>query len=164
MAYSLIVLSLFALDSTIKSYIEKNMEIGETHPILGGKILLKRSHNKGALLNIGESHPTFVVYLSVACTILVTGGLLVAFGREEKKMLKTGLALIIGGAYSNTYDRCRRSYVVDYFSFAPMTKKVGHPLLTKWSKRCSTIVFNIADFGIFAGAALIVVAELFGKK
>lgn len=48
--------------------------------------------------------------------------------------------MLLGGAFSNTYDRCRRKYVVDYFSFG-----------VKW-KRLSRIVFNISDFGIILGA------------
>ena len=49
-------------------------------------------------------------------------------------MLKTGLSLILGGAYSNTYDRLFRKYVVDYVSF-----EVRNP-------RLRNIVFNLSDF------------------
>ncbi len=63
-------------------------------------------------------------------------------------MLKTGLALILGGAYSNTCDRLRRKYVVDYVTFP----------------KISTIVFNLSDFGIIIGAVLLVVSELTGGQ
>ena len=52
------------------------------------------------------------------------------------------LALLLGGSFSNTYDRLRRKYVVDYLSF---------PVKWKWFR---DIVFNISDFCIIIGALL----------
>ncbi|HJA92944.1 MAG TPA: signal peptidase II, partial [Candidatus Eisenbergiella merdipullorum] len=57
--------------------------------------------------------------------------------------LKTGLSLLLGGAWSNTYDRLKRKYVVDYFS-----------LNVKW-KPLRQIIFNISDFCILIGALII---------
>ena len=67
---------------------------------------------------------------------------------KGKRLLKTGLALILGGAYSNTYDRLRRKYVVDYITFP----------------KISTVVFNLSDFGIMIGAMLLTISELSGGQ
>lgn len=61
--------------------------------------------------------------------------------------MRTGLAMLLGGAYSNTYDRLRRKYVVDYVSF-------GVPV-----KRLRRIIFNISDFCIMIGAMITVIAQ-----
>ena len=68
----------------------------------------------------------------------------VAFGRAGRtnNLLRLGLALLLGGAFSNTYDRLRRGYVVDYVSFP-----------VKW-QAFRKIVFNCSDFCIIIGALL----------
>ena len=55
-----------------------------------------------------------------------------------------GLSVLLGGSFSNTYDRLKRKYVVDYFSFN--VKCCG----------IRRIVFNISDFCIMIGAAMAV--------
>ncbi|MDE7359775.1 MAG: signal peptidase II, partial [Lachnospiraceae bacterium] len=60
---------------------------------------------------------------------------------------KAGLALLLGGAYSNTYDRLTRKYVVDYVSFPVKNRRIRR------------IVFNISDFCIMIGALLLVLGE-----
>ena len=54
-------------------------------------------------------------------------------------------SLLLGGAFSNTYDRLKRKYVVDYFSFG-----------VKWEP-LRAIVFNISDFCILIGALIIAI-------
>jgi signal peptidase II len=57
-------------------------------------------------------------------------------------------ALIIGGALGNLVDRLRFGYVVDFIHW--------------YWRDYSWPVFNVADSAIVAGAALLVVASLFG--
>ncbi|MCI8789255.1 MAG: signal peptidase II [Lachnospiraceae bacterium] len=45
-----------------------------------------------------------------------------------------------GGAFSNTYDRWKRRYVVDYLTFNVRWKPLGR------------VVFNLSDFCIMIGA------------
>ncbi len=59
---------------------------------------------------------------------------------------KTGLAILLGGAVSNLYDRYVRRYVVDYFSF-----QFG------WLKK---VVFNLGDLFVFAGSGILMAIEL----
>ena len=66
----------------------------------------------------------------------------------DLRVMRTGLAFLLGGAFSNTYDRLKRKYVVDYFS-----------LNVKW-KRLRRIVFNISDFCIMTGALLTVIGSI----
>lgn len=78
----------------------------------------------------------------------MTGVYVGTLGTRGRHMLKTGLSLILGGAYSNTYDRLFRKYVVDYVSF-----EVRNP-------RLRNIVFNLSDFGIMIGSCLLVISQM----
>lgn len=147
MIYLGIIGSIFILECVIKAIVEKKGKIGVTKPVCGGKILLKKFHNKGFALNVGEKKQKAVAAVSLLLTLLVTAGVLL-FGNKWNGLIKTGLSFVLGGAYSNTYDRLFRTYVVDYVSFG-----VKNPKLRR-------IVFNIADFCIMIGAILVVIGGI----
>lgn len=89
---------------------------------------------------MGQRQRPVVAVLSVCLTVFVSVLFVLSLGKKGNAVLKTGLAMLLGGAFSNTYDRLKRKYVVDYFSFR-----------VKW-KWLSRIIFNISDFGIIFGA------------
>ena len=88
----------------------------------------------------------------------------VTLGMKGKGLLNAGLALMLGGAYSNTYDRLKRKYVVDYISFHVAAEKCNSRLLKKLADKFSKVVFNISDFAIIIGAMLLIIGELRTKK
>ncbi len=147
MIYALIAAGIFFLDMGIKNLIEKKVPEGATKEIGRGCLLLRKHHNKGAFLNMGEKKSGFVAILSIALTLAMTVLFLVTFSFRGSRLLKSGLALLLGGAYSNTYDRMRRHYVVDYVSFPVKNKAIR------------SIVFNISDFCIMIGALLMVLGS-----
>lgn len=159
MPYIMTLMSLFTVDSIIKYRIEKDDSVNHNSKT-DGRIVIKRHHNKGAMLNVGDGNQHLIALLSLVFSSFVTGIFVATLGRKGKKLLKTGLALILGGAYSNTYDRLRRKYVVDYFSLHLVNpEKCGSRLLRRLDDRFSSIVFNLGDFGIIIGAVLLVVSE-----
>lgn len=164
MPYSMMAMSLFATDGIVKYLIEKKESIGHEKQGPGGKVIIKKYHNRGAMLNIGDKNQHFVALLSLVFSAFVTGMFVVTLGMKGKGLLKTGLALILGGAYSNTYDRLKRKYVVDYLSFHITMKKCSCKLLNKIADKFSAVVFNISDFGIIIGAMLLVISELKPNK
>lgn len=149
---AVLAMAIFMLDLLIKNHIEKTGTEGEERAICGGRLLIRRYHNKGAFLNVGERRRDLVAVLSVAMTLGVTVLFLLTFSCKGGKMLKTGLAFLLGGAYSNTYDRLVRKYVVDYVSFPVKNKKIRN------------IVFNISDFCIMIGALLMVLDSAAGTR
>lgn len=160
MPYIMTMLSLFSVDSIIKYRIE-NKNSAREKPLAGGKIVIKRYHNRGAMMNMGDKNQPFVAMLSLVFSAFVTGVFAATLGRRGKRLLKTGLALILGGAYSNTYDRLRRKYVIDYFSVCLLdTETCRNGFLNKINEKFSAIVFNLADFGIVIGAMLSVIGSL----
>lgn len=137
-----VVCGIFLGDLWIKNEIEKRIVDGEIRPKLGGRLLIRKHHNRGAMLNAGEKKRPLVAALSLVLTAAVGVMLVVSLGQRGNNLLRLGLSLLLGGAFSNTYDRLKRKYVVDYVSFGVKGKKFR------------SIVFNISDFCIMIGALL----------
>lgn len=133
---------IFCADFLIKRHMEKTLTEGGEKERLGGFILLRKHHNRGAFLNAGEARRPVVAAVSVLLTLAVLLLFVLSLGTQGNAPLKTGLSLLLGGAFSNTYDRLRRKYVVDYLSFGVKWKWLGR------------IVFNLSDFCIIIGAFL----------
>ena len=142
-AYLMIIPAVFGTDIMLKKKSEETKLPIEKEG--NDPIIWRNYHNTGAMLNFGAGK-SFVKVLSFVFTAAVTVYFIITLGHKGKNLLKAGLALVLGGAYSNMYDRMRKDYVVDYISFR-----------CRW-KRFSNIVFNIGDFAIMAGALLAVIA------
>lgn len=143
MKYLSVILGIFGLDYGLKNYIEETKEEGETQKRCGGFLLIRKHHNRGAFLNAGENKRRLVMALSVLLTAALSVVFLLTLSTAGKGLLKWGLTLLLGGAYSNTYDRLVRKYVVDYVSF---------------NVPCGLrkVIFNVGDFCIMIGALLCV--------
>ena len=128
--------------------IEEKKEMNCCEPICRGKLLLRRYHNRGAFLNLGEKNPQLVAAISVGMTVLAGLFFLSTFSFLGKGMLRWGLTMLLGGAFSNTYDRLKRKYVVDYVSFN-----------VPW-EAFRKIVFNILYFAFWIGALVSVLSEV----
>lgn len=149
MIFILIIIAIFLLDNKIKNYIEDKKEMHKKEKILKDKIILNRYHNKGAFLGIFEKNINFVKVLSSVILGLLLLFFLIILPKKNKKAIKLALSLILAGAASNTYDRHKRGYVVDYFSFN--------------FKPLKNIIFNISDICIFIGAAILLIASGLNK-
>lgn len=145
--FAALAFGIFVLDLLLKNHIEKSLEAGEEKPFCKGRLLIRKYHNKGAFLDVGESRQGLVTMLSLGLTLFMTVIFLGTFSFRGNSTLKAGLALLLGGAYSNTYDRLTRKYVVDYVSF-PVK-----------NERFRKIVFNVSDFCIMIGALLLAIGE-----
>lgn len=147
MVYLGIVAGIFWTEFIIKTFVEKKGKIGVTKSVCGGKILLKKYHNKGFALDIGQQKQRAVAFASLVLTVMISFVALLGSKRWNKR-IKTGLSFVLGGAYSNTYDRLARNYVVDYISLGVK------------NRRLRRIVFNVADFCIMIGSILVVIGGI----
>lgn len=139
---------IFLLDLLLKNQIESKLEEGEILSFCNDRVLIRRYHNRGAFLDLGAKKQGAVAGLSLLLTLIMTVVFLSTFTFRGNSALKAGLAFLLGGAYSNTYDRLVRKYVVDYISLP-----VKNP-------RIRRIAFNLADFCILIGALLITAAQI----
>ena len=143
MWYLAVIGAVFVLELKLKGYIEREKTEGKTEEKCKGFLLVRKHHNRGAFLNMGEKRRRAVMVCSVILTAALTVLYICTLGKAGKGLLKWGLTLLLGGAYSNTYDRLVRKYVVDYVSFNVPGK-------------LKKVIFNIGDFCIMIGAALCV--------
>lgn len=147
MRYILMILTIFTGELFWKEHVEREIPEGSSKKALRNTVILTKHHNYGAAFNTGERRPGIVKGISVLLTVLAAIFFIFSFGTVEKGMLKFGLSLLLGGAFSNTYDRLRRGYVVDYFRLNVPAKRI-------WN-----LIFNISDFCIVIGAVLVVLGE-----
>lgn len=139
-------------------YIKKKMdeELPEegtidAQPPKKGILLFRRHHNKGAIMNIGSTNPESV---KLASTVACGGVFGALFGacKHGSFWEKIGYMLCLGGAMSNTYDRVKKGYVMDYVS------------LDVKPKRVSKVVFNLSDICVFIGSVIVLINGIFSKR
>lgn len=152
MIYIIIVVAIFIIDFKIKKRIEEKEKIGDSREILGGKILIRKFHNKGAMLSFLETRQKLVKSASLILTLGLSVFYIALLFKKGYHGFKLALSFILGGALSNVFDRVTKNYVVDYFSFNTEIKKIRR------------IIFNISDIFIFVGSFLVLVFSLFSKE
>lgn len=148
MVFCVIVGLIFTADLLIKNLVERFVLPGRKKYLIPGRVYLTKYHNKGAALNFMEGKRVWVAVCSAALSLVCTIVFVLTMTHGGRNSLKTGLALLLGGAYSNTYDRLRRRYVVDYVG-------IRH---RKGSQ--NDVIYNLSDFCIIIGALLMVLSQI----
>ncbi|MBO6015802.1 MAG: signal peptidase II [Lachnospiraceae bacterium] len=147
MVYGIIIIFIFLAEYLIKTIVELFVPWGEKKMFLKGHLFLTKYHNRGAALNFMEKKRAWVAACSLILSIICTIVFILTLTKSGGEGLKLSLAFLLGGAYSNTYDRLRRKYVVDYIGFS--------------RRRGNEIIYNLSDFCIILGALF---ATIFGVK
>lgn len=132
----------FALDQATKYLVVANFQYGESKFIFSWFNLVL-AHNTGAAFSFlanasGWQRPFFIVLTLTISAVL----LWMLKGNHRNRLLAVALALVIGGAFGNLYDRVIHGYVVDFVQW--------HAAGYYWP------AFNIADSAICLGAALLI--------
>jgi signal peptidase II len=137
-----------ALDQFVKWYVVGNFGLYEILPV-GPFLDLTRLHNEGAAFGIlagaGGWQRWFFLVLAGAIAVAIVFWLRSMPARGQE-WLAIGLALILGGAIGNAWDRFIDGYVVDYLHF-----HCGDAYFP---------AFNVADIGITTGAIMLVIDAL----
>jgi signal peptidase II len=131
----LLALGVFLFDQATKVYIIKNMELGQSIPVIKEFFHITYIKNPGAAFGILQ-HQTG---LFVAIAILLVVAVLFYYPRlpQGYPLLRFGIGLQVGGAVGNLLDRVRTGYVTDFFDFRVFP------------------IFNIADIAIVVGVGLL---------
>jgi len=145
--YLLASIIVFLLDQTTKKIVTQGMIQHETIPVLPDFLNITYIHNRGAVFGLGSSVTS--PYLSWGLSILSVGSLaviLIYFLRLNARNHSTffGLALVLGGAVGNLYDRLRYGYVIDFVDV--------HWFEHHWP------FFNVADMSICVGVGLLLIS------
>jgi signal peptidase II len=139
----LISLAVFGLDQVTKLWVLDNFVLGERQVLLPFFNLV-HVHNYGAAFSFLSDQPGWQRWFLLAVTSVISVVLLVWLTRlqAQQKLLALSLALILGGALGNLYDRAVYGYVVDFIDW--------HVNGYHWP------AFNIADAGISCGAVFLI--------
>lgn len=145
--YLLISLVVFLVDQITKTIVAQGMEQHESIEIIPNVLNLTYVHNRGAVFGLGSSFSA--PYLSWLLSILSIVSLSVILFyflrvRTTNRRLYAGLALVLGGALGNLYDRLQNSYVVDFLDV--------HWYEHHWP------FFNVADLCICIGVGLLLIS------
>ena len=141
--YSWLAISaiLVALDLYTKYLVQGAFQFGE-HLTITSFFDLVRYHNEGAafsfLANAGGWQKWFFSGISMIAIVVIT---YLIRKHHTEKLFCLGLALVLGGAIGNLYDRLTLGYVVDFLYF--------HYQNFAWP------AFNVADSAICVGVALL---------
>lgn len=146
---TLIIASVLAADQATKHAIEKYTSADYLRVVIPGILNLIHTHNPGVAFSLfADSHSPAVRFMLLAFSIAVIIFLfwLLAAERAGGRMGQIGMAMILGGALGNVFDRLTERGVIDFIDL--------HIQSHHWP------TFNIADSAIVIGAALVLL-ELF---
>ncbi|MCX2525476.1 signal peptidase II [Larsenimonas rhizosphaerae] len=147
----LLALVVVVLDLGTKLLVTQTLAYGrpvEVLPVFNLMLL----HNTGAAFSFLADHDGWQRWLFAAIATGAVTGLVIWLKRLRRGevMMAASLALIMGGAVGNLYDRVVLGYVVDFLSF-------------HWDNWYFP-AFNLADTAICLGAAGMILDALFGAK
>jgi signal peptidase II len=145
--------AVFALDRLTKWIIESRVSFSATYKVIPGFFDIVNSQNRGVAFGIlndstSEWRTTLLVVASIAAVIVVSAVLWNA--RRLDRLLLWGLALILGGAAGNVFDRMVWGRVTDFLLFY-----VGE---YQWP------AFNVADSAIVVGSGLLLLDQFRPKR
>jgi signal peptidase II len=133
-------------DQASKSAVSAALRLGEMRE-MAPFFNLVLAHNRGAafsfLSEAGGWQRTLFIGIAVLATAVIVAMLLRHSG---EKIFSAGLALILGGALGNLWDRIALGYVVDFLDFHALGWHF-------WA-------FNLADSAITVGAGLLILDSL----
>lgn len=140
--------SVFVLDRLTKAVIRERVSAWDNHVVIPGFFSIVHTENRGAAFSLfadssSEWRTLLLVALALGVMLFITALLLQPerVGLSSTLMLRFGLALVLGGAMGNVYDRMLRGAVTDFLEF------------TFGSYQFPT--FNVADSAITIGAGLL---------
>lgn len=141
---------IFAVDFVTKFYFENHFYLGESRPVTSFFNFVL-AHNTGAAFSFLADHSGWQMYFFAAIAIIavfICSRLIIRHASENLFCL--ALALIMGGALGNLFDRIIYGYVIDFLDFY-----YGY---WHWP------AFNVADMAIVGGAGLLIVDSFFDRK
>src|SRR5499427_10248129 len=149
----LIAVFVVLLDRMTKLAVARNISLHDSIQIIPDFFRITHVENRGAAFGLFADSPSewkiaMLVLFSLVALVIVCALL----WKNSHAMTSTGvgLALILGGALGNLWDRLVSGHVVDFLLFY-----IGQ---YQWP------AFNIADSAIVVGAGLLVFEILFSKQ
>ncbi len=145
--------AVFALDRITKLIIEARVSTFDVHTVIPGFFDIVHSQNRGVAFGIMNDSTsawrTVVLIAFSSIALLLVAGILWRAARMDR-WTATGLALVLGGAAGNLFDRILWGQVTDFLEFY-----IGN---LHWP------TFNVADSCIVIGSGLLLLELLRPKR
>ena len=148
--WAVIAAAIFVADQATKAAVEASIPEHTTVPVVPHFLNLVHAKNAGAAFGLFSESPSAwkTVLLIVVSSLLLAMVIGVVWRNQRmRRVAGVGLALILGGALSNLFDRIRFGRVVDFVD-----------VYYRWYH---WYTFNLADASIVVGAGLLVFELLF---
>jgi len=142
--------AVFVLDQVTKASVDRLIPEHTTVPVLPHFLNIIHTKNAGAVFGLFSDSPArWKTVLLIVVSSLVLAMVTAVMWRSQQLRWETGagLALILGGALSNLFDRIRFGRVVDFIDV--------------YFRNYHWYTFNLADAAIVVGAGLLVFQLLF---
>lgn len=141
------------LDQLTKWVAVSELQLYQQVPIIDDLFSFTLAYNTGAAFSFLADASGWQRWLFAVIAVVVSIVLCVWLARldRSKKLEGIALALILGGAIGNLYDRVIHGKVTDF-------------ILVHWQQSWFFPAFNIADSAITVGAALLLFDMFFGRK
>jgi signal peptidase II len=142
------------LDRITKIWVSRHIELGSSHPVIPRIFSISHVQNDGAAFSLfaSSSQPQVVRMALIGFSViaaLAVFGFLLKMGRQLTATT-VALALILGGAIGNVYDRLAYGTVVDFLEV--------HIIFGHWNYHWPD--FNVADSAIVVGGVLLFLGAL----
>jgi len=136
--------AVFALDRVTKSLIVSHFSFFDSYKVIPGFFEIVRSQNRGVAFGLfndstSEWRTTLLVVASLAAVVAVS--VMLWNARKLDRLSLWGLALILGGAAGNVFDRIVSGHVTDFLLF--------------YIRDYQWPAFNMADSAIVVGSGLL---------
>lgn len=142
------------LDRLSKIWVSQHIELGGAIPVIPKVFRITHVLNDGAAFSLfaDAASPEHVRWALIGFSTLAALAVLIVLVKigREFTLTTVALALVLGGAIGNDYDRIRYASVVDFLEV--------HIVRYHWPD------FNIADSCIVIGACLLVIDAMWPKK
>jgi signal peptidase II len=143
-----------AADRVTKWLVSTRLEVGDNLQVIPHIFAISHVENPGAAFSLfnDSSSPARVRWMLLIFSLLAAVAVLLALLKLGRRITATSvaLALILGGALGNAYDRLRFGYVIDFLEV--------HIIHYHWPD------FNVADSAIVIGGILLLFDALFPGK
>jgi signal peptidase II len=140
----------FVGDQVTKALVARHIPEYSVIPVVPGFFNLTHTENAGAVFGLFSDSPatwkTLLLIVASAALLIIVAGI-VWRTRHLGWEASLGLALILGGALSNLWDRIRVGRVVDFLDFYIRSYH--------WAS------FNLADSAIVVGAGFLILQVIF---
>jgi signal peptidase II len=150
----LISIAVIALDRWSKTWVGGHIELGHAIPVIPKVFRITHVLNDGAAFSLfaDSASPEHVRWALITFSTAAVLAVLIALIKMGRRFTLTtlALALVLGGAIGNDYDRIRFASVVDFLEV--------HIFSYHWPD------FNVADSAIVVGACLLLLDAIWPKQ